>query len=322
LAVTLAFPLSVKVQVFALLPPLEHAPDQIASRPLATVSVMLVPVANDAEPVEPTVTLMPAGLDVTCSPLRPLAVTASVAVCAGGLTVRVAVRATPPALALIATGVDVATALVVIEKVALVAPCATGTLAGTVAAALPLDSVTTNPPAGAAAVNVTVPWELVPPVTLDGLTATADNAAGCETGLIVSAALRVTPPYAPPIVAVVAAEVAAVETVNVWLVAPAAIVMLAGSVAPVLLLVRVTTAPPDGAALVSVTVPVEVFPPTTVVGLSDSAESVGAVGAAPGVKRRTADHAPAVPAEFTPCTRHQWRTARSPVVVDFEAVTV
>jgi hypothetical protein len=39
------------VQVFVLLPPLEHAPDQIASRPLLTVSVIAAPVANEAEPL-------------------------------------------------------------------------------------------------------------------------------------------------------------------------------------------------------------------------------------------------------------------------------
>jgi hypothetical protein len=46
---------------------------------LLTVSVIAVPVANDAEPLLPTLTLMPAGLDVMRSPLRPLAVTVSVA---------------------------------------------------------------------------------------------------------------------------------------------------------------------------------------------------------------------------------------------------
>ena len=75
-----AAPLIVNVQVFRLLPLLEHAPDQIASRPLETVSVIEVPVVNDADPELPTATLMPAGLDVTRSPLRPLADTVSVAV--------------------------------------------------------------------------------------------------------------------------------------------------------------------------------------------------------------------------------------------------
>ena len=91
-AVTDALLFNVKVHVFCLLPPLEHAPDQIASRSFVTLSVIRVPVANDAEPVLPTLTLMPAGLELTRSPLRPVAETVSVTVCAAGLTVNVAVR--------------------------------------------------------------------------------------------------------------------------------------------------------------------------------------------------------------------------------------
>jgi hypothetical protein len=79
-AVTDALPDSVNVQVRCLLPPLEHAPVQTASRPLVTLSAIEVPAANEAEPVLPTLTLIPAGLDVTRSPLRPVAVTVSVAV--------------------------------------------------------------------------------------------------------------------------------------------------------------------------------------------------------------------------------------------------
>ena len=78
----LAFKVSAHVRV--LFPPLEQAPDQIASRPLVTLSVMRVPPANAAEPVDPTLTLMPAGLDVTRSPLRPVAETVSVKLPAGG----------------------------------------------------------------------------------------------------------------------------------------------------------------------------------------------------------------------------------------------
>jgi hypothetical protein len=78
--VSAADPESVKVQVATLLPPLEQAPDQMAERPLLTLSVIDVPTSNDAEPVVPEATLMPAGLDVTRSPLRPVAVTVSVAV--------------------------------------------------------------------------------------------------------------------------------------------------------------------------------------------------------------------------------------------------
>jgi hypothetical protein len=78
LAVTVAFALRVKVQVLVLFPPLEQAPDQIASRPFVTLSVIDVPAVNAAEPELPTFTLIPTGLDVTRSPLRPVAVTVSV----------------------------------------------------------------------------------------------------------------------------------------------------------------------------------------------------------------------------------------------------
>jgi hypothetical protein len=79
LAVTEAVPARVNVQFLVLLPPLEHPPDQMASLPFVTLSVMEVPTAKDADPVLPTLTLMPAGLDDTRSPLRPVAVTVRVA---------------------------------------------------------------------------------------------------------------------------------------------------------------------------------------------------------------------------------------------------
>jgi len=80
LAVTDAVPVNVNVQLFTSSPSLEQAPDQIAVRPFETVSVIAVPVENDADPVLPTATLIPAGVEVTRSPLRPVAVTLSVAV--------------------------------------------------------------------------------------------------------------------------------------------------------------------------------------------------------------------------------------------------
>ena len=76
------------------------------------------------------------------------------------------------------TVVTLATAPVVIVKVALVAPAATVTLAGTCAAVvLLLVSVTVAPPLGATPLNVTVPVDELPPVTLVGLTVIEDKDA-------------------------------------------------------------------------------------------------------------------------------------------------
>jgi len=87
---------------------------------------------------------------------------------------------------------------------------------------------------------------------------------------------------------VVDAATALVPTVNVALVAPAATVTLEGTLAAVLLLERATRAPPDGAAPLNVTVPVEEFPPVTLVGFSVNEESVGGGGGA-GVTVSEAD---------------------------------
>ena len=88
------------------------------------------------------------------------------------------------------TEVDIATALVLTLKLALVAPAGTVTLAGTAAAALLLESATCAPPAGAGPFRVTVPVEALPPVTLVGLRP-SDETTGGST---VSEALRVAPP--------------------------------------------------------------------------------------------------------------------------------
>ena len=92
------------------------------------------------------------------------------------------------------TGVDAATLDVVAVNVALVAPAATVTLGGTLATpVLLLDSDTAAPPAGAAPDSVTVPCELVPPVTLVGFRVTAWRLAGGGSGVTVSVVVRVVP---------------------------------------------------------------------------------------------------------------------------------
>jgi hypothetical protein len=91
--------------------------------------------------------------------------------------------------------VDAATALVLTVNIALVAPAATITLAGTLAAAvLLLDSVTCAPPVGAGPLSVTVPVEEFPPVTLAGLSANEVRVGGGGGGdVTVSVADLVAP---------------------------------------------------------------------------------------------------------------------------------
>jgi hypothetical protein len=92
---------------------------------------------------------------------------------------------------------------------------------------------------------------------------------GGGTGFTVRLAGLVTPPYTAEIVTAVEFDTETVVTVNVALALPAGTVTLAGTVAAELLLDSDTIVPPAGAAPLSVTVPVEGFPPTTEVGFKD-----------------------------------------------------
>ena len=171
--------------------------------------------------------------------------------------------------------VDAATALVVIVNGALVAPAGTVTLAGTEATdGLLLESATCAPPAGAGAFNVTVPVEFCrPPITVVGFSVSEDRTGG----ITVSVVVWIAPPEDAEIVTGVEAATALVVAVNVVLLAPAGTVTLPGTVAAGLLLDSVTGAPPAGAGPFSVTVPVELLPPVTVVGFTPSEETTGGV---------------------------------------------
>src|SRR5437867_292929 len=282
----------VKLHVFVLEPPLEHPPDQMASRPLLTLSVITVPVAKLALPVVPTLTVSPAGLDETDSPPRPVAVTVNRAPAGCGLTVRVAVRVAPLPVPVIVAAVAAVTVLVVSVNVALVAPAATVTLAGSEAtAAFELARLTRSPPLGAALVRVAVPVAEPPPVTVEGLRAIALRLAGGGTGLTVRVAVRVTPPV-PAIVTAVDVATELVVTAKLALVAPAATVTLAGTVATAAFeLERLTRSPPIGAALVRVAVPVAEPPPVTVKGVTVIALRLA--GGGTGLTVRSAVAAPA-----------------------------
>ena len=84
-----------------------------------------------------------------------------------------------------------ATTEVVILKFALELPAGIVTLAGTDAAALfDEPSAMVAPPCGAVPLRVTVPTDVSPPVTVDGLTEMPDNTAE----LIVSVALALEAP--------------------------------------------------------------------------------------------------------------------------------
>ena len=107
-----------------------------------------------------------------------------------------------------------------------------------------------------------------------------DNSVGAEgagvvAGFTVSDAVRVTPPNTAEIVDVAAVVTDVVVTVKFALVAPAGTATLAGTLVAVEFSDSDTTAPPLGAAALSVTVPVEELPPTTLVGFSETTESVG-----------------------------------------------
>ena len=105
------------------------------------------------------------------------------------------------------------------------------------------------------------------------------------TAVTVRLAGCIVPPFNDPLIVTgVDALTIVVDTVNGALGAPAAMATLAGTVATaVLLLVRFTVAPPDGALPDSVAVPCTEVPPTTLDPASEMAASVTAGGVGVGV---------------------------------------
>jgi hypothetical protein len=118
-----------------------------------------------------------------------------------------------------------------------------------------------------------------------------------------------------------------VVTAKVTLEAPAATVTLEGTAATDgFALLRLTRAPPLGAPLVKVTIPVALLPPTTELGLTLTADRLaddgGGVEAAPAVNRREVEKGPATPAELKARTRHISRCAGRLVIVACDTLTI
>jgi hypothetical protein len=110
---------------------------------------------------------------------------------------------------------------------------------------------------------------------------------GCV--VTVSVAVWVTPPKDAETVTVVDADATLVVTVKLALVAPAATVTLESTLAAVVLLLEsATCAPPERAGPLNVTVPVEEFPPVTLVGFNESEEREMAAGTEDSSKSITA----------------------------------
>ena len=112
----------------------------------------------------------------------------------------------------------------------LVAPPGIVTLAGTLAARGSWDSIlTATPPAGAAALNVTVPVEGVPPTTLVGFTVIAVSAG--NVGYSVKGDDNVTPPPDTEMVTVVGWVTGAVVMLKKPIPLPTETVTTVGTVA-------------------------------------------------------------------------------------------
>jgi hypothetical protein len=165
----------------------------------------------------------------------------------------------------------VVTVFVLIVKVKLVALAGMVTVPG-LTTALPVTVKDTGkPPDCAGEFSVTVPLTELPPTTVDWERVNVEI-VGAST---VNVAVLVDPPPLAVIVTLVFAETGVVVTLIGAEVAPAATVTEAAD-ADVLLLVKLTTAPPVGAGPFKVTVPETDVPPLTVVGaVNVNPESAG-----------------------------------------------
>lgn len=175
----------------------EVCPEEIVKDAgILTVFKLLVnATTSPAEPAGPFRVTVPVAL------FPPMTVTGAnvTETIARGFNVRIAVFEVAPRVAVTVTEVDVVTAAVCREKLAMVAPVGTSKVAGRVAEEGLAERLTVVPPAGAGPVSVTVPVTWSPPTIDGGLTDTAESA----DGLIVRPAVSETAPVVALIVAVV-----------------------------------------------------------------------------------------------------------------------
>ena len=157
-----------------------------------------------------------------------------------------------------------ATVDVVIVKDTDAAPAGTVTLAGGVVLESLELKATTNPPAGALPLRVTVPVDVEPPTMVVGFRLKPVRLGG----LMVNVAVLVRLLSVPVMVADVTEPTADVVTLNVAVVLPDGTDTEDDTTAAPLFDCKSTVIPEDGAGPVRVTVPVEGDPPKTVVGFS------------------------------------------------------
>ena len=187
----------------------------------------------------------------------------------------------PPNDAVIGATIDPPVARVTTVKVVVVEPAGTVTLAGTVTGSFPVN-VTSAPPAGAAAVRVTVAVTGLPPTTVEALR-TSVRPVGAPVVTVSCAEAEF--PFNDAVI--VALPDPTAVNVKVPADAPAATVTDGGTAATAaLLLDSDTVEPPAGAAGLTVTVPWTVAPATTLVAPSDTADTEtvvtgGVVGVVP-----------------------------------------
>jgi len=139
-------------------------------------------------------------------------------------------------------------------------------LAGVVAEAELLPSVTRTPPAGAGALRVTVPVLLAPPVSEVGDKDRLPMVPWPADGALMVRFALTELALVAPMEAIVWEATVVVVTLKLPLLWPEGMTMLAGTVAEADELLRVTRTPPAGAVADKVTVAVLLEPPATVVG--------------------------------------------------------